>query len=218
MSGCVMCHSLDDLVPEFAGVVVSVDVIKIAKHEFTKITVDPHQKCSTLMLRGSTIEQCGEYVRHCEDAIQTVYNVHKSGVDNTFLPGGGSFEIEAMVSLKAFSKGVNALQKTGVGTFAESFQIIPKTLCQNASLDIDSTMDELIKKHKNGLCTYGVPACHFVSSTSGEQDEYDMVKSSVFDSYVTKLAVLKTATDIACTILRISDIIPAKPANTIQIK
>jgi T-complex protein 1 subunit theta len=199
-SGCTMVHQLDDLTSKHAGMVQSVEIVQLAQQSYTKIVSLPKNDCCTVTLHGSTMEQCEEYVRHCQDALQTVNSMDKRN-NHKFIPGGGAFELQAMVSLKQYVKQVTDQEKHGVLAFAEAFEIIPKTLCENAALNVDKTIDELLEKHKQGGIQFGIPSCHYTNDNAEEID-FDMIKVNVFDSYLTKQSVLRTATSIACMILQ----------------
>jgi chaperonin GroEL (HSP60 family) len=225
MSGCTMVHNLDELTSQQVGYIRSVEIVNLAQRDYSKIVVEPHKKCCSIALRGSTMEQCDEYVRHCQDALQTIHSMSKrEGQGNKFLPGGGAFELEAMVALRDYADQNQTQDKVAIKCFADAFEIIPRTLCENAALHVESTMVELIQKHKEGMVGIGIPSCHYLSANDdSDKIEFDMLKNKVLDSFITKQAVLKTATSIACTILRskfvldqslmmlVSDNLPAKP-------
>jgi chaperonin GroEL (HSP60 family) len=210
MSGASIVHRIDDLSLGSVGKVLKVEKVNIAQRDYTKILVKSKVKCCTLVIRGSTIEQCEEYVRHCHDALYTVESMYKRKKPSKFIPGGGSFELNVTVSLNNYAKKLDAVNRVGVRCYAEAFEIIPRTLCENAALNVDKTISNLLRMHREGNNTVGIPACQYVADKNDGQ-EFDMIRANIFDSFVTKEAVVKAATSIACTILRINNTIPAKP-------
>jgi chaperonin GroEL (HSP60 family) len=100
--------------------------------------------------------------------------------------------------LREYASTLKGREQLAVTKFAEAMEIVPKTLAENAGFDaIDKTI-ELKNKHgtnKNmGLNAY-----------TGEIE--DMLKLGVVEPLRVKIQALLSATDAACLILRIDDVL-----------
>jgi chaperonin GroEL (HSP60 family) len=95
-----------------------------------------------------------------------------------------------------------------IEAFADSIEVVPRTLAENAGLNPIDTMVDLRSAHqsKDGLWT-GVDV--FKGGTR------DMLKSGVLEPLKVKEQAIKSATEAASMILRIDDVIAsAKPPPT----
>ncbi len=92
----------------------------------------------TVLLKGPndhTIAQMKDAVR---DGLRAVKNVYEDGC---VLPGAGAFEVAvAQRLLNETRKGVAGRAKLGVQAFAEALLVVPKTLAENAGLDVQETL------------------------------------------------------------------------------
>lgn len=151
----------------------------------------------TVLIRGSTMEQCHEYVRHCHDVISSVASLSENP---QLLPGGSAFELQCIARLEQHAEKMDTMDKIGITCFAEALHIIPRTLCENSALDPNETMAFLLHEHrKNRRCTLGVPNTNSLDANA--HDSFDMRRHQVFDSLLTKRSVIQTAVNVASAIL-----------------
>ena len=85
--------------------------------------------------------------------------------------------------------------------FAEALETIPIALAVNAGLSPIDAMTELRAKNAGGGKWYGVEA--------KEGKVKDMYKENVLEPLSVKEQIIKSATEAACMILRIDDVIAA---------
>ncbi|PPD78941.1 hypothetical protein GOBAR_DD24125 [Gossypium barbadense] len=87
---------------------------------------------------------------------------------------------------------------------------VPRTLAENAGLNPMDIISKLYEKHASGNAKVGI-------DLRGDDPEDGVCKDvstvNVWDLYVTKFLALKYAADAACTVLRVDQIIMAKPAG-----
>jgi chaperonin GroEL (HSP60 family) len=83
--------------------------------------------------------------------------------------------------------------------FAEALETIPIALATNAGLDPIDTMVEIRSKHAEGGKWFGVEA--------KEGKVKDMYKEQVIEPLAVKEQIIRSATEAACMILRIDDVI-----------
>jgi len=106
------------------------------------------------------------------------------------------------------------LDQYGIKKFAQSFEVIPRTLAENAGLPTTQTISNLYaaheKKGQGGGPTMGVDI--------KDGGVLDVAKEGLVDLLITKLQAIRLATDAVTTILRVDQIIVAKPAGGPKMK
>ncbi len=175
-----------------------------------KITVisqeqDEDTTIATIVIRAATENVINDLERSLDDGICGVKSLC---LDGRLLPGAGAVELELSRLLKAYASEVKGLDQYAIQKFAESFDIIPRTLIENSGCDSTSYLQMLHNSH----------------AVSGENsrnmgfdiDEHvatDTHANQIYDIYSTKLNALRLAVDAALTVLRVDQIIMSKPAG-----
>jgi len=128
--------------------------------------------------------------------------------------GGGAAEIELSRRLSEIGSKASGINQYAIKKFAESFEVIPRTLAENAGLPATKTISNLYAAHEKkgagGGPTMGVDI--------KDGGVVDVAKEGTVDLLVTKLQAIKLATDAVTTILRVDQIIVAKPAGGPKMK
>ena len=83
--------------------------------------------------------------------------------------------------------------------YADALESIPLALAQNAGMDTIDTQVDIRAKHSQGKKWYGVDC---LAAKCG-----DMEAEEVYEPTVVKEQIIKSATETACMILRIDDVI-----------
>jgi chaperonin GroEL (HSP60 family) len=93
----------------------------------------------TFLIRGGTPKIVNEHKRIIYSAVHSV----ASSFSTPFvLPGGGWMEIEIAKRLRKFANRLGTKEQLAVTSFADSLEIIPKTLAKNSGLDpIDAVLE-----------------------------------------------------------------------------
>lgn len=144
--------------------------------------------------------------------------------DGRFVPGGGATEIELASRLSSFADRCTGLEQYAVKKFAEALEVFPRTLATNAGLVDTDIISKLYAAHERGQSSMGVDievshegvhevSIIFYSNQSQAENVGDMLNAKVLDVSVVKEQALRLATDTACTVLRIDQLIMAKPAG-----
>ena len=108
-------------------------------------------KTTSILLHGGTEHVVDGLERALEDALRVV------GValeDQKIVVGGGSPEIELSLRLKEYAATLKGREQLAVTKFAESLEVIPQTLAENAGLDpIDMLVEmaHIMRKENRGL-------------------------------------------------------------------
>jgi thermosome len=193
-TGATIVTGLDELKPELLGSAALVEEKRIGSGIMTFIS-GTRNHSTTLLLRGGTQQVLNGLERALDDALHAVADVVE---DAKMLPGGGAPEIELSLRLKEYAATLKGREQLAVTKFAEALEIVPKTLAENAGYDaIDKAVE--LKNHHEKNKNAGIDAY------SGEVK--DMLAQGVVEPLRVKIQAIQSATDAACLILRIDDVL-----------
>ncbi|XP_077239976.1 T-complex protein 1 subunit theta-like [Tasmannia lanceolata] len=202
-TGAVSILKLSQPNPDELGYADSVSVEEIGGVRVTIIkNEESGNTVSTVVLRGSTDSILDDLERAVDDGVNTYKAMCR---DSRIVPGAGATEIELASKLKEFSFKETGLDQYAIAKFAESFEMVPKTLSENAGLNAMEIISKLYAAHADGNNKVGIAV--------EEGDCKDVSTMNIWDLYVTKFFALKYAADAACTVLRVDLIIIAKQAG-----
>ncbi|KAH7856224.1 hypothetical protein Vadar_034094 [Vaccinium darrowii] len=202
-TGAVALLKLGRPCPDDLGHVDSVSVEEIGGVRVTVVrNEEGGNSVSTVVLRGSTDSILDDLERAVDDGVNTYKAMCR---DSRIVPGAAATEIELARRLKEFSFKETGLDQYAIAKFAESFEMIPKTLAENAGLNAMEIISSLYAEHASGNIKVGIDLEEGVCK--------DVSTVNVWDLHVTKFFALKYAADAACTVLRVDQIIMAKPAG-----
>ncbi|PWA76225.1 TCP-1/cpn60 chaperonin family protein [Artemisia annua] len=183
-----------------------VDSISVEEIGGARVTVVRNEQggnsVTTVLLRASTDSILDDLERAVDDGVNTYKALCR---DSRIVPGAAATEIEIARKLKEFSFTETGLDQYAIAKYAESFELIPKTLAENAGLNAMEIISTLYAEHASGNVKVGIDleqgACEDVSTLK------------IWDLYTTKFHALKYAADAVCTVLRVDQIIMSKPAG-----
>ncbi|XP_004498325.1 T-complex protein 1 subunit theta-like [Cicer arietinum] len=202
-TGAVAMLKLSRPNPDDLGYVDSVSVEEVGGVTVTIVkNEEGGNSVSTVVLRGSTDSVLDDLERAVDDGVNTYKAMCK---DSRIVPGAAATEIELAKRVKDFSFKETGLDQYAIAKFAESFEMIPRTLAENAGLNAMEIISSLYAAHASGNTKVGIDLEEGVCK--------DVTTTHVWDLHVAKLFALKYAADAACTVLRVDQIIMAKPAG-----
>jgi archaeal chaperonin len=178
---------------------------KVGDEELTYVTDCANPKAVTLLVRGGTEHVIDEIKRALEDAIGDISSALK---DKKVVAGAGAPEIELARELRKFAETLSGREQLAVNAFADSLEIIPKTLAENAGLDPIDILTELKSLHESGKKWAGVNV--FTGKSM------DAFAEGVIEPLKIKTQAVKSATEVAVMILRIDDVIASGKVNSIN--
>ncbi|MCQ2820920.1 MAG: T-complex protein 1 subunit theta [archaeon] len=158
-------------------------------------------KYATIILRGTTQGM----LQNMERIVQDGVNLYKCMCKNTvFGPGAGAMEMYLANEIKNYAKTIKTLDQYGIEKFGEAFEVVPRTILENSGFNVNESLAALrsksLKNPKSGVCI-----------EDGEiKDAFEM---EVYDHLETKKWAINFAVEAALTVLRIDQIIVAKPAG-----
>ncbi|KAL0339500.1 UNVERIFIED_CONTAM: T-complex protein 1 subunit theta [Sesamum radiatum] len=202
-TGAVALLKLSQPNPDDLGYVDSVLVEEIGGARVTIVKNEQGgNSVSTVVLRGSTDSILDDLERAVDDGVNTYKAMCR---DSRTVPGAAATEIELARRLKEFSFKETGLDQYAIAKFAESFEMIPKTLAENAGLNAIEIISSLYAEHASGNTKVGI---HLEDGVCR-----DVSTMHIRDLHITKFFALKYAADAACTVLRVDQIIMSKPAG-----
>ena len=158
-------------------------------------------KLATLVLRGSTMSLLDSFERTVEDGVNVYRNACK---DPNFVPGAGAIEMFLSNGLKNFGKTITSLDQYAVKKFGESFEVVPRTLSENSGLNASEVLANLNSKNSED------PHMGLNIKNGEIENAFNL---GIYDHLETKKWAIKFAVDSVLTILRVDQIILAKPAG-----
>jgi chaperonin GroEL (HSP60 family) len=154
-------------------------------------------KAVSILVRGGTEHVVDEAERSIHDAICVTAAAIDSG---KYVPGGGAVEVELAKELRKYADSIGGREQLAVNAFADSLDIIPRTLAESAGMDAIDTLVNLKSKHeKKDNAGWGV------SVLEGKIN--DMYVKNVIEPVKLKSQVIKSSSETAEMILRIDDVI-----------
>ncbi|XP_023241990.1 T-complex protein 1 subunit theta-like [Centruroides sculpturatus] len=160
-------------------------------------------RISTIVIRGSTDNLMDDIERAIDDGVNTFKAITKDG---RLIPGGGASEIELAKQITSYGEQLPGLEQYAVKKFAEALESLPRALAENSGVKPTEVISNLYADHQEGKVNVGFDA--EVEGTSVKD-----VSENILDLYLTKYWAIKYATNAACTILKVDQIIMAKPAG-----
>ena len=197
-------NKLEDLSQGDLGFAGIVEAVKIGNEQMTAIRNCKNPKAVTILIRGGTVHVVDEVKRAIEDAIHDISVTMKTG---KAVGGAGSVEIELAQQLAKFADSLSGREQLAVKAFAESLEVIPRTLAENAGLDPIDVIAELKSAHDKKLKWAGIDVF------SGKV--MDAWKRGVIEPLSVKTQAISSASEVASLILRIDDVISSAKVSDV---
>lgn len=198
-TGGKIINNLEDLKTKDLGKAGLVEERKVSddKMIFIEKCRDPH--AVAVLIRAGLERMVDEAERAMNDALSVVSDVIEN---NKIVPGGGAIEAEIAKQVREYATTIGGREQLAIEAFAESMEIIPKTLAENAGLDkIDILVGLRAAHEKKRGYQMGVDVFNGKIS--------NMKKAGVIEPLVVKQQAIKSAAEVSSMILRIDDVIAA---------
>ncbi|CDR39364.1 CYFA0S03e02542g1_1 [Cyberlindnera fabianii] len=197
--------------PEEAG---SIDVIETKEIGGDRVTIFRQEndttRTATIVVRGATKNNLDDIERAIDDGVSAIKGLTKDG---RLLPGAGAVEAELVHKITQFGEKTPGLLQLAIKQYAQAFEVVPRVLVETAGLDSSEVLPRLYAKHsaEDGL-TFGVDIDG--ESSNGVKD---ITAEGLYDLFSSKKFGIAAATDAACTVLSVDQIIMAKRAGGPQV-
>ena len=188
--------NLDDLTEKDLGSADLAHQKKVESDKWVFIEGCKHPQSVTLLIRGGTQRVIDEVDRSIHDSLMVVKDVIEKP---EIVAGGGAPESFAAAQLKDWADNFDGREQLAIKKYAEALEVIPLTISENAGMDPIDTMATLRSKQNQGQKWTGIDAKNTKIA--------DMMAINVVEPIAVKEQIIKSATEAACMILRIDDVI-----------
>ena len=188
--------NLDDITEKDLGHADLVQQKKIETDKWVFIEGCKNPHAVTILIRGGSQRVVDEVDRSIHDSLMVVKDVIETP---SIVTGGGSAEAYLAGQLNEYADSFDGREQLAVKQYAEALESIPLTIAENAGMDPIDTIISLRAKQNSGKKASGINA--------REGKIGDMNSLNILEPLVVKEQIIKSATETACMILRIDDVI-----------
>ena len=195
-TGARIITNLDDLSKEDLGAADLVEERKIEEDRWVFVEGCKQPKAVTLLLRAGSQRVVDELERAIHDALMVVKDVMELP---SIVAGGGAPEIFAATKTRNWAKSLQGREQLAAEKFADALESIPLSLSENAGMDPIDTLTSLRSMQLKGNSWTGIDVMKGKVS--------DMKSSDIVEPLAVKNQIISAASEAACMILRIDDVI-----------
>jgi len=188
--------NLEDISANDLGHAELVQQKKVESDKWVFIEGCKNPRSVTVLIRGGSQRVVDEVDRSIHDALMVVKDVVEKPA---IVAGGGSPEAYLAAELNEWSGNSEGREQLAIKQYAEAFESIPLTIAENAGMDPIDTIITLRANQSSGREAVGINA---KESKIGNMFSLDIV-----EPLAVKEQIIKSATETACMILRIDDVI-----------
>ena len=195
-TGGRVISSIDDLSEGDLGSADIVQQRKVESDKWVFVEGCRDARSVSMLIRGGSQRVVDEADRSIHDALMVVKDtIEKPSI----VAGGGSPEAYAAAQLKIWADSFDGREQLAIKKFAEALETIPLTISENAGMDPIDTMATLRVRQGQGKMWTGIDARN--------TEIADMLELDIIEPTAVKEQIIKSATEAACMILRIDDVI-----------
>jgi len=188
--------NLDDISANDLGSAEIVHQKKVESDKWVFIEGCKNPRSVTVLIRGGSQRVVDEVDRSMHDALMVVKDVVEKP---SIVAGGGSPEAYLSTELNEWSGSYDGREQLAMKQYAEALEVIPLTIAENAGMDPIDTIIALRANQSSGKQTMGINA--------KEGKIGNMFSLDIVEPLAVKEQIIKSATEAACMILRIDDVI-----------
>ena len=198
-TGAKVISNLSDLKPEDLGSCDLVEERKVGDDKMVFVEGCSDPRAVSIFIRAGLERMIDEAERALNDALYVISDVAEL---SKMVPGGGAIEMELSKAVRSYARRVGGREQLAIEAFSDALEIVPRTLADNAGLDVLDTMVEMKASHeKKGGFAMGVNVF--------KEGVIDMLEEGVVEPMVVKLQAIKSAVEVSSMILRIDDVVAA---------
>jgi chaperonin GroEL (HSP60 family) len=198
-TGGKVISKLDDLTTQDLGEAGIVEERKVGDDKMIFVEKCKEPRSVAILIRAGLERMVDEADRAMNDALSVVADVVQ---DNMIVAGGGATENEIAKVLRGYATKVGGREQLAIEAFADSLEIVPKTLAENAGLESIDILVGLRAAHekKNG---------HLMGVDVFKGEIVNIYQDGIVEPLKVKEQAMKSAAEVASMILRIDDVIAA---------
>ncbi|AFU57473.1 archaeal thermosome [Candidatus Nitrososphaera gargensis Ga9.2] len=201
-TGARVINNLDELTANDLGYAKLVEERKVETDKWVFVEECKNPKSVSILVRGGSQRVVDEAERSVHDAIMAVKDV----VEYPYvLVGGGAPEALASLKLREWAATLSGREQLAAEKFADGIETIPLALAENAGMDPLDTQAQLRSKSSTGKARYGIDVLNGKVA--------DLAAKDIYEPLAVKEQVINAATEAACMILRIDEVIAASKSK-----
>lgn len=178
----------------------SIEEILIGEDVFLKFSGVAAGEACTIVLRGATEQVLDEAERSLHDALSVLSQTTR---ETKTVLGGGCSEMLMAKAVDQAAANETGKRALAVEAFSRALRQLPTILADNAGYDSSELVTKLRSAIYNGITTSGLDLNNGIVA--------DMREMGIVESYKLKKAVVSSAAEAAEVLLRVDNIIRAKP-------
>jgi thermosome len=198
-TGARLVTNTDELSEDDIGVAGLVEERNVETDKWVFIEGCKNPKSVTILIRGGSQTLIDESERSIHDALMVIKDV----VEYPYVVvGGGASEAVVSRKLREWSASLPSRKQLAVEKYADAVESIPLVLAENAGMSVIDTQSQLRTKSKEaGKARFGIDV--FKGKIA------DLSSRDIYEPLSVKNQIINSATEAACMILRIDNIISA---------
>jgi archaeal chaperonin len=202
-AGARIVNNLDELSANDLGYAKLVEERKVETDKWVFVEGCKNPKSVSILVRGGSQRVVDEAERSVHDAIMAVKDV----VEYPYVVvGGGAPEALVSSKLREWAATLSGRVQLAVEKYADGIETIPIVLAENAGMDPLDTQVQIRSKSNVGKARYGIDVINGRVA--------DLAAKDIYEPLAVKEQVINAATEAACMILRIDDVIAtSKPKD-----
>ena len=198
-TGAKVVSNLADLKESDLGACEVVEERKVGDDKMVFVEGCKDPRAVAVFIRAGLERMIDEAERTMNDALYVISDIAELA---KMVPGGGSIEEELSKAVRGYARRVGGREQLAIEAFSEALEVVPKTLAENAGLDVLDTMVALKAAHeKKDGSAMGV-------NVFGE-GIIDMLEQGVVEPMAVKMQAIKSAVEVSSMIMRIDDVVAA---------
>lgn len=202
-TGARIVTNINELTDKDLGSAKLVEERQVESDKWVFIEGCKNPKAVSILARGGSQRVVDEVERSIHDALMSVKDVVEYP---HILVGGGAPETRVASRLREWANSLEGRPQLAAQKFAEGLETIPLVLAENAGMDPLDTQVQLRSKGTTGKATYGIDVLNAKVA--------DLESQNVYEPLAVKEQVINAATEAACMILRIDDVIAASKSSS----
>ena len=198
-TGAKIVSNLADLKESDLGACEVVEERKVGDDKMVFVEGCKDPRAVAIFIRAGLERMIDEAERAMNDALYVVSDIAELA---KMVPGGGAIEMELSKAVRSYARQVGGREQLAIEAFSDALEVVPKTLAENAGLDVLDTMVALKAAHeKEDGFAMGVNVY--------KEGIIDMLEQGVVEPMAVKMQAIKSAVEVASMILRIDDVVAA---------
>jgi thermosome len=199
-TGGKVVNNLADLKDSDLGICGIVEEKKVGNDRMIFVEECKDPQAVAIFIGAGLERMLDEAERALNDALYVIADVAEVP---QMVAGGGSIEMEMAKAVREHAAQVGGREQLAIEAFAEALEVIPRTLAENAGLDILDTMVAMKAAHakKDGK---------YMGVNVFDEGVIDMLKEGVVEPKVVKEQAIQSGIEVASMVLRIDDVVAAK--------